>query len=200
MPIFERAVSKPFNLDPLPQSNTCHFLSALLEKRSLMPKIQFTTPEGASGEVELTAERTTLGRSDDNMVVIPDDSMSGSHAEITFTGDMWVLTDLGSTNGTKIDGERIEQVQLMSGGAFTLGSVECAFFDENADAAQQYEQSAAPTHTASGYGSAPYDASARRGFGAKKKEKGGSGAIIGLGILAILACGATGFMVSQMSA
>lgn len=165
-----------------------------------MPKIQFTTPEGASGEVELTAERTTLGRSEDNMVVIPDDSMSGNHAEITFTGDMWVLTDLGSTNGTKIGGERVEQVQLVSGGAFTLGSVECAFFDENAPAEQYSSEQPAATYTASGYGAAPYQASLRRGFGPKKKEKGGSGAIIGLGVLAILVCIAAAFMVSQMSA
>lgn len=161
-----------------------------------MPKIQYTTPQGATGEIDLNAEQMTFGRADDNMIVIPDDSISSHHGEIAFSGEAWILTDLGSTNGTKIGEERVEQIQLVSGGAFTLGSVECVFVDENAPAVE-----APATQTVTGFGAIPYDGSLRRGFGEKKKEKsGGSGGLIGLGILAIIACGAAAFMVSSMSA
>ena len=72
-----------------------------------MAKIQFTTPEGQSGEVELSAERLTLGRADDNSIVIAHESVSSHHGEFVFDGASWVFNDLGSTNGTWLDRARI---------------------------------------------------------------------------------------------
>lgn len=164
-----------------------------------MPKIHYSTPQGTSGEIDLTSEQMTFGRADDNMIVIPDESVSSHHGEITFTGDAWILTDLGSTNGTKVGGDRVEQIQLVPGGSFTLGSVDCIFVDDTSPDAGA--GTTAASYTASGYAASPYDGSLRRGFGPKTKEKsGGSGALIGLGVLAIIACGAAAFVVSGMSA
>ncbi len=164
-----------------------------------MAKIQFTTPEGASGEVELTSERMSIGRADDNSIAIGDASISSHHAEIAIEGDAWVLTDLGSTNGTKVRGERVERIEMTSGGKFTLGSVECVFVGD--ESSYSSAPGASFTTTTGGYNSRPYDRGFRTGFGEKQKSKGdGAGALMGLGILALLACAASVFFIMQMGA
>jgi pSer/pThr/pTyr-binding forkhead associated (FHA) protein len=166
-----------------------------------MPRIQFTTPDGASGALELDAERMSLGRADDNQLIITDDSVSSHHGEVTFDGSSWTLTDHGSTNGTKVGGSRVESIALAPGSSFQLGNVDCVFIDVSEEAAYS-----APTMTASApssaeYGSHPYDRSLRRGFGPKSKEKSSvSGLLTLLGIVALLACGAAVFFTSQMGA
>lgn len=172
-----------------------------------MAKIQYTTPDGTTGEVELTAERMTLGRSDDNMLVINDASVSGSHAEVALEGDTWTVTDLGSTNGTKVNGERVNRIELTNGGNFALGNVECVFVGDF-QAVRSSSGSSGPaffessrTFTSSGdFGSTAIDRSQRRGFGPKKKEKSGNGLLMTLGVLALLVCGGAIFMFTQMAA
>lgn len=167
-----------------------------------MPRIQFTTPDGASGTLELDSERMSVGRTDDNQLVIADDSVSSHHGEFTFDGSSWTLTDLGSTNGTKIDGNRVENVSLTPGGAFQLGNVSCVFIG---DAPQEEDVYSAPTITvstpSSGYGSHPYNGRLRQGFGPKTKQKNsGSGLVTLLGVVSLLACGAAVYFANQMGA
>ena len=50
---------------------------------------------------------TTLGRDVNNRVVLDDEFASGAHAVLTFRGRAWYLEDLGSTNGTFVNGERL---------------------------------------------------------------------------------------------
>ena len=51
---------------------------------------------------------TTFGRRAENSVVLPGDPyVSGSHAQIIADGDVFRLTDIGSTNGTLLNGERL---------------------------------------------------------------------------------------------
>jgi pSer/pThr/pTyr-binding forkhead associated (FHA) protein len=173
-----------------------------------MARIHYTTPEGTTGEAELTSERISVGRADDNAIVIPDGSVSSHHGELVFTGDDWVFTDLGSTNGTKIQGERVEQVSLTQTPSFTLGSVDIVFLGDEAAASDSGDYSAASasyapasTATSDGYGALPYNGSLRTGFGPKSKPKGnGAGALIALGVLALAACGAAVFLFSSMAA
>lgn len=165
-----------------------------------MPRIQFTTPDGASGALELDAERMTLGRSDDNQLVISDDSVSSHHGEVTFDGASWTLTDLGSTNGTKLGGSRVEAISLAPGTAFQLGNVNCTFVGDGEEASYS-----APTITvstpSSGYGSHPYNSKLRSGFGPKAKEKNpGGGLLTLLGVVALLACGVAVYFATQMGA
>lgn len=168
-----------------------------------MAKIQYTTPEGATGELELTADRMTLGRADDNLLIIDDASVSSHHGEVTLDGDSWILTDLGSTNGTKVGGQRVERVELGTGGNFALGNVECVFVGDYAAPAAAPAYSAPVTRSMSsgGYGSTAIDRSRRKGFGPKAKEKNpGNGLLMLLGVVALLACGAAVFMFTQMGA
>ncbi len=157
-----------------------------------MAKIQFTTPAGASAEAEFVAERMRIGRAADNHLVIADESVSSHHGEIALENGVWVLTDLGSTNGTKIGGERVERVELAHGGSFTLGHVECLFLDDEA-------APRAASRPITGYAVQPINTSQRQGFGTKTQAKGGdTGPILLLGILALLVCAYAAFSFTQL--
>lgn len=172
-----------------------------------MPRIQFTTTDGTTGDIELTQEHVRIGRADDNDIVVPDGSVSSHHAEASFDGASWILTDTGSTNGTKVGGARVDAVQLVAGGAFSLGSVECVFIGDEGEAtaaAASYASSASATaasYSASGYGAQPCDRSRRTGFGPKVKEKNpGAAPLMALGVLALLACIAAAVLFTKMGA
>ena len=56
-----------------------------------------------------------IGRSAHNDVQLPDSSVSGSHATLMLRGGRWYLSDHGSTNGTYVDGERIDRERVLAG-------------------------------------------------------------------------------------
>lgn len=165
-----------------------------------MAKIQFSTPEGAVGEVELSAERLSLGRADDNSIVIAHDSLSSHHGEFTFDGASWIFTDLGSTNGTSVGGQRVESLEMAHGGTFNIGHLECVF---SGDGEVEEPAHAAPTRTmsSSSYASRPIDRSRRSGFGAKAKPKSnGYAPLYVLGLIALGACAYAAFTFLNLSA
>src|SRR5208282_782271 len=64
-------------------------------------------PDGTTLDVPLARERTTIGRRADNDICIPDLAVSGEHAVVvTIFADSF-LEDLGSTNGTLVNGQAI---------------------------------------------------------------------------------------------
>jgi hypothetical protein len=70
----------------------------------------------------------TLGRSRQSDVVLNDPNVSRNHAEIRPRGGSWVLTDLGSTNGSRINGHRAEGSEVIrSGDEIELGSTSLRF-------------------------------------------------------------------------
>ena len=89
-----------------------------------MSKIVLTS-EGFAGRVyELSVEKTTVGRVDDNAFQIVEPSVSSHHAEIILRGNDVVIKDLNSTNGTFINGEKVMEVVLKPGQTLKLGNVE----------------------------------------------------------------------------
>lgn len=65
-----------------------------------------------------------IGRSPGADIVIGDDFVSGKHARITPAGDSAVLEDLGSTNGTLLNGVRVTAPQMLrAGDAIDIGAV-----------------------------------------------------------------------------
>jgi len=69
-----------------------------------------------------------IGRGDYNDLVIPEPSVSASHAKLQRREGIWVLTDLGSTNGTFVDGERLtEETPLGPGATIRFGEVATLF-------------------------------------------------------------------------
>lgn len=70
---------------------------------------------------------TSLGRSDDNLLVIAHASVSRRHACLRHDGERWAIEDLGSTNGVRIGGRPVRHQVLRHGDWFSLGDVFCEF-------------------------------------------------------------------------
>lgn len=70
-------------------------------------------------------DQVRIGRSSDNDIVVPDMRASRNHVRVECVGDDCFMTDLGSSNGTLVNGRRIEgTVQLADGDVFTVGCTE----------------------------------------------------------------------------
>jgi pSer/pThr/pTyr-binding forkhead associated (FHA) protein len=92
-----------------------------------MPKLVALT-EGLTGRsYELKPEKTTVGRLDDNQFCIPEPSVSSHHCELMLKGDEIHVKDLGSTNGTFINGDQVSEGSLKPGQILRLGIVELRY-------------------------------------------------------------------------
>lgn len=91
-----------------------------------MAKLIFTDQTHAGQAYELSLEKTTVGRSNQNTLVISDASLSAAHCEILVNGPEVIVRDLGSRNGTFVNGARLvnQQSQLKSGQTVRFGTVE----------------------------------------------------------------------------
>ncbi len=78
---------------------------------------------GLHGQHELTRGRTVIGRGSACDLVLPDPTTSTTHAEIEFYDGQWNLTDLGSRNGTHVNGIEIGTVALRHGDRIRIGGV-----------------------------------------------------------------------------
>ena len=66
----------------------------------------------------------TLGRDVNNSIVLDDEFVSSQHASLTFRGKAWYVEDLGSTNGTYVNGEAIVDIwPLTYGDEIQIGQV-----------------------------------------------------------------------------
>src|ERR1041384_5698826 len=82
--------------------------------------------EGLTGKsYELKVDKTTIGRLDDNSFQIAEGSASGHQGEVWWRGKDVVVKDLGSTNGTFINGEKVTtEGTLKPGHILRLGQIE----------------------------------------------------------------------------
>jgi len=97
--------------------------------------------EGFAGtSYELKVERTTIGRTDDNAFSLSESSISGHHCEVLLQGTDVVVKDLGSTNGTFINGQKITDGVLKPGQVLRLGGVELRLDAPGATAAAAKKQ------------------------------------------------------------
>ena len=76
---------------------------------------------------KLLGEVITIGRVPLNHVVIDNPTVSAQHAILARLGDSYRLKDLGSTNGTQINGVRITDAELNDGDKIRFGSVVAVF-------------------------------------------------------------------------
>jgi pSer/pThr/pTyr-binding forkhead associated (FHA) protein len=75
----------------------------------------------------LSGDRLVLGRSREADIVLEDPNVSRRHAELRREGERWAIADLGSTNGVKVNGRRVDRALLEPGDAIVLGTLELAF-------------------------------------------------------------------------
>jgi FHA domain/Domain of unknown function (DUF1707) len=68
-----------------------------------------------------------VGRNPGCDLVVDDDSVSRLHASITREGDCWVIVDLGSRNGTHVNGWRVAKAHVFDGDELVLGRTQMVF-------------------------------------------------------------------------
>jgi adenylate cyclase len=79
--------------------------------------------DGERREFPLAADQTVLGRKQDCGLRIPTRDVSREHCELTIKGDTLHAKDLGSSNGTFINGKRIAEADLKPGDELKIGPV-----------------------------------------------------------------------------
>lgn len=159
-----------------------------------MAQFQFVMRSGPTPGVvfPLEGEQLTIGRDSSNGVAINDAEVSRKHSRLTFQGGKYVIDDLGSTNGTFVNGQRLAgPVVLKAGDVVSLGEQIVLMYDAiNADSGatvavsrKSVQQAAPPVQSyapppAPAYSSAP------------QKKTNTTPIIIGVGaLLFICLCG-----------
>ena len=94
-----------------------------------MPRITITVPDQTAQPYRFSLERQIVhfGRGDDNDVHIESGSVSSEHCVMERQIGRYVLKDLNSTNGIKLDGERTDAITLRNGQNIHIGDVEFTF-------------------------------------------------------------------------
>ena len=99
-----------------------------------MAKLVLSLNGAVQGEYELNQERLTIGRKPDNDIQIDNLAVSGKHCLIITILDDSFLEDLGSTNGTYVNGKLVKKHALKDGDVIAIGKHELKYINENASA------------------------------------------------------------------
>ena len=78
-------------------------------------------------EHDLGGQATVIGRSSECDIVVGDPNVSRRHAEVRRVGRGFSLVDLGSTNGTEVNGQRVTETSLMNGDVIGVGTTQITF-------------------------------------------------------------------------
>ena len=77
----------------------------------------------AGERIPLLAQ-SSIGRSGENDIVLTDTFVSSEHARLSWNGRGWVVTDLGSTNGTRVNGKQVTRaIPVNAGDTLEFGRV-----------------------------------------------------------------------------
>jgi pSer/pThr/pTyr-binding forkhead associated (FHA) protein len=99
-----------------------------------MPKMIVSIDGVVIKEVQLTKDRTTLGRRPYNDIVIDNLAVSGEHAVIQLAGNEVHLEDLNSTNGTYVNGKAVKKQLLANNDTIEIGKYKIKYVNETAEA------------------------------------------------------------------
>jgi adenylate cyclase len=97
-----------------------------------LPLLHITDPDGKVHDHILTDEEVTIGRGDNNVLVFFDPKVSRNHAKIEKRGNTYVVTDLGSFNGTRVNQKFIKSMELKNGDEIRVGKA-CMVFRSRMD-------------------------------------------------------------------
>lgn len=157
------------------------------------------SPEFKGKTFTVDGDTMSVGRTADNDITIDNHSVSSNHGSLTRQGDTYVLKDLGSTNGTVVNGDPVTEVQLRDRDVVFFGAMEFLFADEVPDDMDAIidKESGPPIEVASGPATTPIDFSSVSPFGGrgdKKKKSNWWIAIVIVGILAVVGVGVLFFL------
>lgn len=92
-----------------------------------MARLIILARHSSARQVNIQGPLNTIGRSSSNSICIDSESVSRHHAAIQWTGDRFVLTDMGSRNGTYVNHERVRAHELSNGDAIIVGDCQLRF-------------------------------------------------------------------------
>ncbi len=95
-----------------------------------MPRLIVQSEEQAGQIFDLNGEVSRVGRINENEIVIQHKSISSHHAEFVLDGNDYLVKDLDSTNGTRVNGERVKSVKLRKGDLVRVGNIELIYESE----------------------------------------------------------------------
>jgi len=111
-------------------------------------RLKVLTAAGRTFERELAGDAAVIGRSSSADVSIPDRALSRRHARLYRDGDRWLLEDLGSRNGTRVNGELVDRSREVTGDdRIAMGSVTLRLVPDE-DAAEVFSRSHATLRSA----------------------------------------------------
>lgn len=99
-----------------------------------MPKMIVSIDGVVIKEVQLTKDRTSLGRRPYNDIVIDNLAVSGEHAVLQMSGNDVHLEDLNSTNGTYVNGKAVKKQLLLNNDVVEIGKYKIKYANEAPDA------------------------------------------------------------------
>ncbi len=101
--------------------------------RSQRATLEVLDPRGRGRTFVTGSGPVSIGRGKDNSLVLADDAASRHHARLQARGGMLILTDLGSTNGTRVNGQPIADVAIGEGDVIEVGGsvITVAAIDED---------------------------------------------------------------------
>lgn len=124
------AIQSPRKLSPGLEFDVGGFIITVMAEHA-GGKLTFTltgrTPPFAGQEFLLPQGELEVGRVDGNAIVIPDTSVSRRHATVAVTESSVAVRDLGSSNGTFVNGDRITNRTVANGDLISFGNVEFEF-------------------------------------------------------------------------
>ncbi|HMM79562.1 MAG TPA: FHA domain-containing protein [Pyrinomonadaceae bacterium] len=111
-------------------------------------RLKFIDADGSDMSFEASDGLVTIGRHSNNSLVIADGRLSREHLRLEREGPNWYAEDLGSSNGTTLNGEPLrDQQRLKDGDKLSLGGLEIAVEIEQAPAAESAVQAMPPVQT-----------------------------------------------------
>lgn len=102
-----------------------------------LPRPAYLVADGKR-HIRLTKLVVRIGRAPDNDVILDDPRVSRHHAELRWHADLqrFLLIDMGSTGGTRVNGEPVQQCPLEPGDVIALAGVELRYGEGDPNATQ----------------------------------------------------------------
>ena len=92
------------------------------------PRLVWRRPDGREVEFSLDGEAFEVGRDEEVAIRVDEPLVSRRHARLERRGAAWVVVDLGSTNFTRVNGERLRRErELAHGDELRFGRAKCRF-------------------------------------------------------------------------
>jgi len=121
--------------------------------------------------IEVGDEPVEIGRTKENTVVLDNPTVSSRHCSISRDGNRYVLRDLGSTNGTRVNARDIQETSLRPKDIVQVGSVEFLFDADDVEVVDTSNLSDTKVEEEKGPTGVPQSFDNISPFGAKKESK-----------------------------